>query len=72
MSREPAERPVGRALRASGRPPGVDRPPRGDAPAPPAAAPCNDEAPPVEIGGYDGPDPTRYGDWQHKGRCTDF
>ena len=25
-----------------------------------------------EIGGYDGPEPTRFGDWQHNGRCTDF
>jgi hypothetical protein len=25
-----------------------------------------------EFGGYKGPDPTRYGDWEHKGRCTDF
>ena len=26
----------------------------------------------VEIGGYEGPEPTRFGDWQHNGRCTDF
>jgi hypothetical protein len=25
-----------------------------------------------EIGGVTGPEPTRYGDWEHKGRCTDF
>lgn len=25
-----------------------------------------------EIGGRDGPDPTRYGDWEKKGRCIDF
>ena len=25
-----------------------------------------------EIGGAAGPEPTRYGDWQHKGRVTDF
>ena len=25
-----------------------------------------------EVGGTDGPEPTRYGDWQHKGRVTDF
>ena len=25
-----------------------------------------------EIGGYEGPEPTRFGDWQHNGRCTDF
>ncbi len=28
--------------------------------------------PPKEIGGPPGPEPTRYGDWQYKGRCTDF
>ncbi len=27
---------------------------------------------PREIGGVKGPEPTRYGDWEHKGRCTDF
>ena len=27
---------------------------------------------PPERGGYDGPEPTRFGDWEHKGRCTDF
>lgn len=26
----------------------------------------------VEIGGPKGPEPTRYGDWQFKGRVTDF
>lgn len=25
-----------------------------------------------EIGGMVGPDPTRYGDWEVNGRCTDF
>ncbi len=25
-----------------------------------------------EIGGAKGPEPTRYGDWEHGGRCTDF
>ena len=27
---------------------------------------------PREIGGRDGPDPTRYGDWEKGGRCIDF
>jgi hypothetical protein len=27
---------------------------------------------PKEIGGAKGPEPTRYGDWEHNGRCTDF
>lgn len=25
-----------------------------------------------EIGGPLGPEPTRYGDWERKGRCSDF
>lgn len=27
---------------------------------------------PEEIGGPQGPEPTRYGDWERKGRCVDF
>lgn len=27
---------------------------------------------PVEIGGRDGPEPTRFGDWEKRGRCVDF
>ncbi len=27
---------------------------------------------PKEIGGRQGPDPTRYGDWEKGGRCIDF
>ena len=27
---------------------------------------------PREIGGPRGPEPTRYGDWEVKGRCSDF
>lgn len=34
---------------------------------PPAASPR-----PREIGGRDGPEPTRYGDWERNGRCVDF
>ncbi|GIX09821.1 MULTISPECIES: DUF1674 domain-containing protein [unclassified Elioraea] len=37
-------------------------------PVPPKPAP----ALPKEIGGPKGPEPTRYGDWEQKGRCTDF
>ncbi len=25
-----------------------------------------------EIGGREGPEPTRYGDWEKNGRCIDF
>jgi hypothetical protein len=31
-----------------------------------------EETPPREIGGPPGPEPTRYGDWECNGRCTDF
>ena len=27
---------------------------------------------PEEIGGYKGHEPTKYGDWQHKGKVSDF
>lgn len=27
---------------------------------------------PVEIGGREGPEPTRFGDWEKRGRCIDF
>ena len=27
---------------------------------------------PREISGRDGPEPTRYGDWEKNGRCIDF
>ncbi|WP_240623995.1 DUF1674 domain-containing protein [Ahniella affigens] len=27
---------------------------------------------PKEIGGRDGPEPTRFGDWEKNGRCIDF
>ncbi|MGD8709439.1 MAG: DUF1674 domain-containing protein [Ectothiorhodospiraceae bacterium] len=27
---------------------------------------------PEEVGGSKGPEPTRYGDWEHNGRCSDF
>lgn len=29
-------------------------------------------APPRESGGPKGPEPTRYGDWERKGKCVDF
>lgn len=40
----------------------------------PAAEPAakGPEQKPGEIGGPKGPEPTRYGDWEFKGRCTDF
>ena len=47
-----------------------------DTEAKPAVAVVVDKPPapplPKEIGGPKGPEPTRYGDWEVKGRCTDF
>jgi len=40
-----------------------------------ADGPANEsqqESKPREIGGREGPDPTRYGDWEKNGRCIDF
>jgi hypothetical protein len=30
------------------------------------------EVRPIETGGRDGPEPTRFGDWEKNGRCIDF
>jgi homeobox protein ESX1 len=64
-------------------PPGPDSPVPGDPETPPVGDPPSD--PPIrmrsartqgtpvpEVGGYAGPEPTRYGDWEHRGRATDF
>jgi hypothetical protein len=34
---------------------------------PPPAEPV-----PCEVGGREGPEPTRFGDWELRGRCIDF
>jgi hypothetical protein len=39
---------------------------------PEASAAQDDSAQPRELGGPTGPEPTRYGDWERKGRCIDF
>ncbi|WP_448585162.1 succinate dehydrogenase assembly factor 4 [Thermaurantiacus sp.] len=41
-----------------------DKPAKPSAPEPPGQAP--------EVGGRDGPEPTRYSDWEVNGICTDF
>ena len=35
-------------------------------------AKANDPMPPKELGGRDGLDPVRYGDWEKKGLAVDF
>lgn len=34
--------------------------------------PDGQESKPVELGGPEGLEPTRFGDWERKGRCIDF
>ena len=48
--------------------------PQADSPAPEGDHASAEEATPIqkEIGGRDGPEPTRYGDWEKNGRCIDF
>jgi homeobox protein ESX1 len=51
----------------------ADDVPPGDTPPPPVGDPPTGE--PVrlkEVGGPAGPEPTRYGDWERKGRVSDF
>ncbi|MBL8298977.1 MAG: DUF1674 domain-containing protein [Rhodanobacteraceae bacterium] len=45
-----------------------------DCAVPESKAPAPADAPsrPREIGGRQGPEPTRYGDWEKNGRCIDF
>jgi hypothetical protein len=55
----------------------TDTPSQPAAPAAPAATPAPAPAPapakmPKEIGGPAGPEPTRFGDWERKGRVSDF
>ena len=53
--------------------PVTDAEPAPDAGTPDTAASETDtKMGPKEIGGREGPDPTRYGDWEKAGRCVDF
>jgi hypothetical protein len=40
--------------------------------ASPAGEPPGEQVAVREIGGPAGPEPTRFGDWEKKGRCIDF
>ncbi len=63
-----ARRPKALGRRAEGRPSAkaaAKRPSKGPGPGKP-------KRPSVEIGGPKGLNPTRYGDWERKGRCIDF
>jgi hypothetical protein len=49
-----------------------DPKPESGKPEKPAQKPGAGVPSPREIGGPTGPEPTRYGDWERNGRCTDF
>lgn len=51
--------------------PAFVKPPAHLSPNPPVPTP-QDIAPEPESGGRNGPDPTRYGDWENKGIAVDF
>jgi hypothetical protein len=59
-------------------PPAPSQPPSGQEPGEQSQSPPKIVRPrelvrsPPEIGGRQGPDPTRYGDWELRGRCIDF
>ncbi|MBU8978144.1 MULTISPECIES: DUF1674 domain-containing protein [unclassified Lysobacter] len=42
------------------------------APEAPEQTPVTGDAKAKEVGGREGPEPTRYGDWEKNGRCIDF
>jgi hypothetical protein len=45
---------------------------RSQNPGEPPQSPGEIMSSPPEVGGRQGPDPTRYGDWELRGRCIDF
>jgi hypothetical protein len=63
---------VGGGERATGAPPTEREPRLGDRPPPPRAPAGPPEQMPGEVDGPKGPEPTRFGDWEKAGRCTDF
>jgi len=53
--------------------PMFDKPIQIEPPEPPPEAEQKvPAAAPREVGGRDGPEPTRFGDWELRGRCIDF
>ncbi len=63
LSREPTEK-AGQGETAGEAAPAPKTPPAKPKPGARAAV--------TETGGPRGPEPTRYGDWERKGRCIDF
>ena len=48
------------------------RPTEAGSPSAEQARPKPVPQPPGELGGPKGPEPTRFGDWEVNGRCSDF
>jgi len=65
-------RPRDWSYRGMSKPPKSPAQPVKSAPAAPAKPAGRSPQKPVEIGGPEGPEPTRYGDWERNGRCVDF
>ena len=59
--------PIDPAAKPSGNPPEA-----GPGVAPQSQATTTSPVLPREVGGRDGPEPTRFGDWEKAGRCIDF
>ena len=57
--------------KASSKQPAADRPARRPA-AEDGKAKAKVNPKTGEVGGPEGPEPTRYGDWEKNGRCIDF
>jgi hypothetical protein len=53
-------------------PPGTERGSDSPLPVPGEGERSAGESRPREIGGRQGPEPTRFGDWEKSGRCIDF
>lgn len=67
--RKPAALRLGRSLSVLR----GDPPPSGDVATEHESEPIKSpQGQPGETGGPKGPEPTRYGDWERKGRCIDF
>lgn len=74
MNETKAEAPDARLERATARAKDEDKAPQtAEDPASVSAdQQSGGDAETNEVGGPKGPEPTRYGDWERKGRCIDF
>ena len=72
---QPGTPPPGRPVpgpTGPSQPPPAQEPPLPGEKIPPAGDPPRQKEVAKEVGGPTGPEPTRYGDWERKGRVSDF